>query len=310
MGKAAWMAEASDRLFHLVPGHFQLYRCAACRCVFQHPLPPENVLASFYPAEYWWAGRQESPISRAISGLERAYRESVILDHVRFLERCVPGRGRMLLDIGCGPGTFLHLARRRGFQAHGMDVSARAVAEARDQYHLEVRHGGIGSDLWSGMHFDVITMFHVLEHLPDPRRALAYTKDLLAPDGSLILQVPNADSCQARRLGVRWYGFDVPRHIINFTPRSLALLLEQAGYEGRLVPHFSLRDNPTALASSLAMDLDPIGRRGRGRRWPMFAEGLSELCYFGLVLLSLIPTWVETRCGYGATLWAHARVKK
>jgi predicted SAM-dependent methyltransferase len=73
-------------------------------------------------------------------------------------------------------------------------------------------------------------MFHVLEHLPNPRFALEYAKGLLRPGGMLIIQVPNVSSLQARVFGRRWYGLDVPRHVINYTPKALSLLLEEMGF--------------------------------------------------------------------------------
>ena len=308
---ARMIAVAHDRLFGIAFGNFHLYRCRSCGCVFQHPLPDSATLASFYPRQYWWSESRQSRFSSVLSRMERAYREFVALDHVRFLERCAAGAGsgRSLLDIGCGSGTFLHLARRRGFLPHGMDVSARAVAAAREQYGLAVRQGEIGSDVWKGRDFDLVTMFHVLEHLPDPRRAITYAGGLLKPGGRLILQVPNVASLQARIFGARWYGLDVPRHLINFTPQALRLLLGQAGFSCKLVPRFSLRDNPASLASSLAIGLDPIGRRGREKRSNAIMEGALEICYFGLVLLALLPALIESLCGRGGTLWAEARRK-
>jgi SAM-dependent methyltransferase len=298
---------ARDRLFGVAAGEFRLYRCPFCKCIFQFPMPEPAAMASFYPDQYWWSERQRTGLSQALSRMERGYREFVARDHVRLLAQCIGAAGgRSLLDIGCGSGTFLHLARRYGMVPHGMDVSARAVAEARAQYGLPVRQGIIGSDVWKGREFDVITMFHVLEHLPDPDRALAFAGELLRPGGSLILQVPNSASLQARVFGARWYGLDVPRHVINFTPESIALLLRRAGFSASVIRRFSLRDNPTSLASSLAPGLDPIGRRGRGKHRNALLEGALELVYFGLVLMALPPAWMESACGLGGTIWIHA----
>jgi SAM-dependent methyltransferase len=271
-------------------------------------MPCAATLGSYYPDGYWWSPRRRSGAAGLLSRLERAYREMVARDHVRFLRRCATATaGRpTLLDIGCGSGTFLHLARQRGFEVYGMDVSEHAVLEARRQYDLAVKQGEIGSLGWDGGRFDYISMFHVLEHLPDPRQALAYAGGLLKPGGSLIIQVPNAASIQAGIFGSCWYGFDVPRHVINFTPGSLRLLLEQAGFKPLMVRRFSLRDNPAALASSLAVRLDPIGRGGRGKGGRIFLEGAFEGLYFGLVLLCFLPSLIESLCGRGATLWAHA----
>jgi len=299
---------ARDRLFGLAAGAFRLHRCPSCCCIFQHPLPEPAAIASFYPREYWWSGNPQSGFSGAIHRLERAYREFVALDHVRFLERCSVGSGgRSLLDIGCGGGLFLHLARRRGYSPHGMDASAQAVAVAHAQYDLPVRQGEIGSPVWEDTRFDFITMFHVLEHLIDPGMALAYARELLLPGGTMILQVPNAASYQARLFGARWYGLDVPRHLINFTPRSLALLLERAGFKYQVVQKFSLRDNPASMASSLAIGLDPIGRRARRKRAGAVVEGTLEFAYLGLTLIALMPAWIESICGHSATIWVRAQ---
>ena len=302
-------AVATDRLFGIAPGSYCLRHCRSCGCIFQHPLPEPVALASFYPRRYWWSADARPGLAAALGKLERVYREFVGRDHVRFLQHCARGNrsGRSLLDIGCGTGTFLHLARQRGFVPHGMDVSEHAVAAARAQYHLPVQRGDIGSDLWPAHAFDFITMFHVLEHLPEPQHALEYAHGLLKPEGSLILQVPNAASLQARAFGPRWYGLDVPRHLINFTPRSLGLLLDRAGFSWQIVRRFSLRDNPASIASSLAVRLDPIGRRGRGKATHAVAAGAFELMYFGLFLLALLPAWIESLLGRGGTIWVHAR---
>jgi 2-polyprenyl-3-methyl-5-hydroxy-6-metoxy-1,4-benzoquinol methylase len=304
---AVMYAASADRLFGIAPGRYLLHRCRHCGCIFQHPLPDVTVLSAFYPEQYWWSGGERTGLSRVFGRLERGYREFVARDHVRFLLRCAggAGRGRSLLDIGCGSGTFLHLSRKRGFAAHGMDMSERAVAAARQQYDLAVRRGDIGGEVWKGHGFDFITMFHVLEHHPDPKEALRYAAGLLNPGGSLILQVPNTASLQGRLFGARWYGLDVPRHLINFTPRAFAVLLDQTGLAHRIVRRFSLRDNPAALASSIAVWLDPIGRRGRGRQG--IGEGALELLYFGLFLLALPPALIESLLGYGATIWVHAQ---
>jgi 2-polyprenyl-3-methyl-5-hydroxy-6-metoxy-1,4-benzoquinol methylase len=301
-----------DRLFEVAPGTYRLLCCARCACIFQHPLPAEAELGKYYPEDYWWApqARTESGLRCFLNQIESRYRELVTLDHVGFLERCArrnaPGR-RALLDIGCGNGTFLHLARRRGFHPHGMDVSPRAVSIAREHYNLDVREGTISGDVWSDHAFDFVTMFHLLEHLPDPRRALRFAKARLRAGGSLIVQVPNAGSLQARLFALRWYGLDVPRHVVNFSPRALELLLAAEGFEIAAVRRFSLRDNPASLASSLLPCLDPLGRRVRRRGSRPAMEGALEVAYFGLFLASIPFALLESACGRGGTLWVEAK---
>lgn len=305
-------AVGKDRLFHKMQGGFDLYRCLSCGSVFQHPVPIQSDIAAFYPQQYWWSNRTDgrSLTARLMRHLEERYREWVTKGHVSFLERCARQRrsgGRLLLDIGCGNGTFLHLARARGFIPHGMDMSESAVAIARDQYGLDVRRGEIGGSAWQGQRFDFITLFHVLEHLTEPEGALRFVRTLLAPGGSLIIQVPNAASLQARMFKGHWYGFDVPRHIINFTWESLKLLLDRAGYEIRSTRRFSLRDNPASLASSLAPGLDPIGRKGRSGAKSAIAEAWAEMAYLVLFLTAIPPAWLESVSGFGGTVWVEAR---
>ena len=301
-----------DRLFGLAKGAFHLLRCASCECIFQNPLPDKGRLGEFYPQEYWWPGQapQENLRTRIFRNLEKTYRELVVQDHARFVKKWagkLSSDEKLLLDVGCGNGTFLHAAASHGFVPHGMDVSARAVEIARKEYGYPVRQGEIGAKVWDDCRFDFITMFHVMEHLPDPRLALKYARELLRPAGVLILQVPNVSSMQARIFGSRWSGLDVPRHLVNFTPRSLALLLEEEGYEFEVISRFSLRDNPASIASSLAPWLDPVRRKGRGLDSRPVWNGLMEIVYFGLFLLVLPAAFLESACGRGGTIWAWAR---
>ncbi len=313
-GETGFFTKAVDRLFGLAPGNYPLFRCAACDCLFQHPMPNDRAIEQFYPETYWWdEGHQASSgFAGILRNLEKGYREFVAMDHVRYLEHCarqVQGAGRSLLDVGCGSGTFLYLAKRRGFEVHGLDFSSQAVSLARSQYGLNVQQGPVGGDAWEGHRFDFITMFHVLEHLPEPRKALSFAISRLKPAGSLIIQVPNVSSLQARLFGVRWYGLDAPRHVINLSPRGLRHLLAEAGLEGKVVSRFSLRDNPASLASSLAPGLDPIGRKGRKVKAGSLASALAETGYFTLVLAALPFAFLESAAGFGGTLWTHARLR-
>ncbi len=300
-----------DRLFRLAPGRYPLFRCRRCRCLFQHPMPAQEALAEFYPEGYWrFAGPSSSRAAgRLLERAEQAWREFANQGHVRFLRRSArrrPAAGRSLLDVGCGSGLFLYLAGRAGFEAHGMDVSARAVRAARAQYGLDVRPGEVGSGQWNGRRFDYVTMFHVLEHLRDPAGALAWVGGLLNPGGRVIIQVPNADSLQARVFGRSWYGLDVPRHVVNFTPGALHRLLARCGYRVCSRARFSLRDNPASIASSIAPLLDPVGLHGRRRITSAPLRALMEGAYLGLFLLALPFALLESAVGRGGTLWVEA----
>ncbi len=307
--------EGKDQLFGLAPGRFALFRCPSCGCIFQNPIPEPSVLAGFYPKAYWGTGDpvQGSRWARLFYRMENAYRELSVAGHARFLDSCArkrPSAGKRLLDIGCGDGVFLHVARKHGFIPYGMDWSVQAVERARARYGLDVRGGEIGAGIWNGMRFDFVSMFHVLEHLPDPRAALSYAKELLQPGGALIIQVPNASSLQARIFGARWYGLDVPRHVVNYTPKALRFILREAGFQFRLSSRFSLRDNPASIASSLLPRLDPKGRKARELQSRPVFNAAAEMAYLGLYSLVLPAAYLESACGFGETLWACAQGDK
>jgi hypothetical protein len=132
---------------------------------------------------------------------------------------------------------------------------------------------------------------------------------LLRPDGRLILQVPNASSWQFLLFGKNWNGVDVPRHLINFKQKDLDALLDACGFEVLRHKHFSLRDNPAGLATSLAPGLDPMARRVRGLEETGAMKLLKDAAYFGLVLASIPFTIVEAACRAGSTIMIEARKK-
>ena len=130
-------------------------------------------------------------------------------------------------------------------------------------------------------------------------------------DGRLVVQVPNASCWQFLMFGKAWNGVDVPRHLINFKQKDLDSLLDACGFEVLRHKHFSLRDNPAGLATTLAPSLDPMARRVRGDgalespRMKLF----KDLVYLGLVVGSIPFTAVEAICHSGSTIMVEARKK-
>jgi SAM-dependent methyltransferase len=166
----------------------------------------------------------------------------------------------------------------------------------------DLAHAPLGAGSFAG-----ITMFHVLEHVHDPRAYLEAARELLAPDGRLVVQVPNAASWQFRLLGRWWSGVDVPRHLFDFRDRDVEKLLEDCGMEVVRRKYFSLRDNPAGLASSVAPGLDPMARRVRRIAESAGARLAKDLAYFALVAAALPFTLVEAGFRAGSTVMMEAR---
>jgi SAM-dependent methyltransferase len=295
--------EASDRLYHTTAAKFCVVRCGDCGLMRLDPQPCPGELRRYYPENYWFA-----PDRSAASRLEEAYRRLVLRDHVRFVTEALAGApGGALLDVGCGGGLFLGMMRERGFRVVGLDASREAAAIAWRRQKAPAVCGMLERPPFGARSFGAVTMFHVLEHLYDPRCYLLAAHHLLPSGGRLIVQVPNAACWQFRVLGRAWNGLDVPRHLFDFRDRDVERLVESCGFEVVRRKYFSLRDNPAGLASSVAPWLDPMARRVR-----RVAEGSGlrlgkDLVYAALALASLPLTAVEAACRAGSTVMMEAR---
>jgi SAM-dependent methyltransferase len=303
-GRSTSLFTASDRLFETTREQFTVVRCVECGLVRLDPQPPAADLHRYYPAKYWF-----TPDTTTAGRLEEAYRRLVLSDHVRFVDQALrrtTARGP-LLDVGSGGGLFLALLRKRGFRGIGLDFSAEAAALAWRGQGTPTVCALLERAPIRTASLSAVSMFHVLEHLPDPKAYLSIARDLLAPDGRLIVQVPNAASWQFRLLGKSWNGVDVPRHLFDFRDRDVEKLLAASGLQVLRRKYFSLRDNPAGLASSLAPGLDPMARRIRGTHESPAARLAKDLAYFGLAAAALPFTVAEAAFRAGSTVMIEAR---
>ena len=145
---------------------------------------------------------------------------------VRLLDRYTKGNGK-LLDYGAGTGAFVQQAILGGWEAKGVEPNKAARERAKEK----------GLDLlksWEGLtqsDFDVITLWHVLEHIPDLQGSIEQLKRLLKPNGILILALPNFESWDAKHYGAFWAGYDVPRHLWHFSKDAVDSLFSSSGFE-------------------------------------------------------------------------------
>ena len=174
-----------------------------------------------------------------------------------------PGR---LLDVGCGGGAYGASLIRLGWRVDGIEPDARAAALARRQ-GVRVQQTRVEQASLSEKAYDVITLWHALEHLDSPVAALRKLRGALREDGLLMVEVPNRAGWGARVLGPFWYHWDLPRHRVHFTPESLRLALETAGFQVERLEHIP---NPHGLAGGLAYR---FGRPGLARHPILLALG-------------------------------------
>jgi len=297
---------ATDRLYRTTDKYFRVVQCGNCGLIRLFPQPSPDELRQYYPQDYWFAARPSTA-----ERLEQMYRRLVLRDHVSFVRSALRDSGEqgVVLDVGCGGGLFLRMLKEFGFRVAGLDVSLEAAGIAWRDNSVPVVCATLSKAPLLRESCSAITMFHVLEHLSEPVSYLETARELLRPNGRLIVQVPNAVCWQFRFFGGKWNGVDVPRHLINFRQRDLENLLHHCGFEVLRCKHFSLRDNPAGFASSVAPWLDPMARRVRRTGESPRQKLVKDLVYFGLVVAAVPFTLLEAACRAGSTIMVEARKK-
>lgn len=207
-------------LFTATQSAKQVVRCRRCGMVFYNPQPSPSQVAALYSSEYF---------AREFPG--ELVAEQTRLAHGR-LARIESELGvGSLLDVGCGVGCFLAVARQRGWRAVGMDVAPAAVKVATTASGGPVLLGDLSRPRPAGMSpFDVLSMWDVLEHLADPVGDLRRARHWLRPGGLIVMQTQNVNSVTSAWMRRRWEQF-VEFHLYHFSSRTLRLALEQAGFE-------------------------------------------------------------------------------
>jgi SAM-dependent methyltransferase len=226
-------------------GHFTLVRCLVCGLIYQNPQPSLAELAGHYPEEYprfITAPTEESSLS-----LNRLSADHALARQRQRLERHFAGPGR-LLDVGCATGQFLSHMREAGWEVTGVEFSPHAAAFARQQYGLDVRTGTLENVVLPEASIDVVTMWDVLEHVPDPKGTLKEIARILRPGGLLVVSTPNPTSLEARLFGPHWIGWERPRHLHIFPPNLLRHYVDDAGFTTESLESFSGRLSVTLVS--------------------------------------------------------------
>jgi SAM-dependent methyltransferase len=280
---------ARDRL---AGGRWRILHCPDCGFGWTSPPLDEAQIPLHYPTAYLGDTRQtlEDYFSGKLAG-SRSWRGE--LQKVRLLEKYAgPGR---ILDVGCGDGKFLWALDADRWDRTGVEASADTVATVQNRMpSLQLVAGNIYSEKLEVEGYDAITFWHVLEHLPQPRKVLQRASELLVPGGWLFLSLPNLESMQARLFRQHWYPFgDVPRHLYHFSRRSIDELLAEVPLEVSGHHLFSPLVNFHSWKHSLL-------------QWSMERYG-NRVPYYLLKPLLFAAPWIERATGQFGILTTVAR---
>lgn len=274
---------------------FHLYRCQACGIVFLSPLPDSEELDGLYSEVYY--GKERRKFSSIIEGTIAAL---TLLKWKRLRPLLRPGD--RLLDVGCGRGTLVHLARAAGIEAYGLE---RHFPGAPCSPHIF--YHDLNECKFPEGHFQVVVLWHVLEHLPEPVAALQEIHRVLRPGGWLSVAVPNFGGAQARASGGDWFHLDLPRHFWQFEPQSLERMLDTVGFRttrrGTLSLEYDWYGTLQSWMNRLVNDKDRLYSLLKGRTSQPLGSRVAELALASaLAPPALVSALWDAALGRGGTL--------
>jgi 2-polyprenyl-3-methyl-5-hydroxy-6-metoxy-1,4-benzoquinol methylase len=243
-----------DWAFQGAPGRWRYWRCETCQSLYLNPRPTPASIGRAYATYYTHAGPGSSA---GIKGLKLRWKNERLsarfgrnieprLHLPSVFQPAVARRGRRialpfgweelavlnpgrLMDVGCGSGASLMLARQLGWNAQGIEMDSAAVTSARNA-GLAVQEGGYDILRAYPSVFDCITCSHVIEHVFDPVDMILAMYLALKPGGWLLLSTPNVNSDVHRHFGRFWRGLEAPRHLVILSEATLIALLRKQGF--------------------------------------------------------------------------------
>ncbi len=201
---------------------FSIWQCKNCKLSFTNPRPENERLGKYYESRDYLS--HDTKNSGAIGKLYQFLRKINIKQKYKIVSG-LTGIGE-ILDIGCGTGELLSYFQEHKWECLGIEPNVSARDFARTHYHLKVVEEPELQKL-SAASYDIISMWHVLEHVPDVNARIVEIKRILKKEGFLIIALPNITSWDAVLYRDYWAGLDVPRHLYHFSPQAFRNLAKQ-----------------------------------------------------------------------------------
>jgi 2-polyprenyl-3-methyl-5-hydroxy-6-metoxy-1,4-benzoquinol methylase len=310
--RCAGCGHAADRLLYVGTDYisrrqFPVRACDGCGLV-QTAVASDDASEAY--SEYY--GQRQSAFEPITNWLRRRRL-------FRVIRADKPGA---ILDVGCGRGSFLAAMRAEGWRVAGVERPVPLYQELWSTARLDVSTRDWDQTENPDASLDVVTFWHVFEHLPAPHQALDRASRVLTTGGTLVIAVPNIAGAQARIFKARWFHLDVPRHLIHYSIESLSALLRQHGFVVASVRHYSFEyDTFGAIQSALNLccrtqnlffdllmrrrSVGSILKRADARELGDLA--LTALLTIPLTLLAVPFCWVTSWAKRGATIEVYAK---
>ncbi len=266
---------SDDRLPHCPENGLGLVKCQNCGLIYVSPRPAAEELYALYGETYFH--NNESGVVGYTDYLkdERNIRKTS-QRRLRHIEKFAqPGR---MIDVGCAAGFFASEAQKRGWQVEGLDVSSFAVDYTRATVGIDAHHGSLTEVDLPESAYDLVTMYDVIEHVPDPKAYVQRVAELLRPGGIFELATPDVGSFPARLTGKRWIGYKLSEeHVYYFSIKTLTRMLDEAGFDVVHTRHIGKYVTMSLFVDRLGMYVGPLARP---LEWLKNALNLSERAFY------------------------------
>lgn len=205
---------------------FRILRCVNCGLLKTHPQPHSEALGKYYKSVQYFSHVTES--KGVDFSLYNIIRKFMLSRKLSLIKRYSPGN--RLLDIGCATGIFIDYCQKHGYKVEGIEPEERARNYGNKQLGLTINDLN-HLCLLPEKSFDVVTMWHVLEHVNDLDERMRLTHHILTDNGTAIIALPNPLSYDAQHYKKFWAAYDVPRHLFHFTQDAFTLLTKKYGFQ-------------------------------------------------------------------------------
>jgi SAM-dependent methyltransferase len=260
-----------ERALRFQDGPFQVVQCSGCGLVYVTPRLQGQALLDVYDEGYW---KSKNPKQRGYADYAResALYLKTFRKRLALVSRWLPERAR-ILDVGCAAGYFLRVMQQAGHDVHGVELSQAIAVEAvkalgADRVHIGLLDDAVVAMDYQPRSFDLVTMWDVVEHVPEPQPVLRKLRELVKPGGRLLLETQNVASRWARLLGSRWHHYKHDEHLYHFTPDTIRRLLGDCGfrvleigsaYAGKYVSFGFLAERAARLGWFAGLLAKPLG---------------------------------------------------
>lgn len=213
--------------FTVTKKEFKIQECNKCNFLFTNPRPEVSEIGKYYQSKDYISHHDEA--KDIMSKVYNSVRKYTLNQKLKLINNLIPTQGK-LLDIGCGTGNFMQVCKENNWHTIGTepDNAAREIAEKRTKSTIYESIGTVPNLMNS---FQIITMWHVLEHVHELNETIDWLKQKIDNKGKIIIAVPNPQSSDATKYQEYWAAYDVPRHLYHFTKSSMQSLLNKHGLQ-------------------------------------------------------------------------------